>query len=106
MMTDGPDTTFAVTVRRCEPPTLLEYTWGNDVLRWELEAANDGTRLTLHHTVDDITLVPKVAAGWHICLDVAEHLLDGHPIGAIVGENAMNHGWQALHDQYAATLGL
>ena len=22
---------------RCDPPTLLEYTWGDDVLRWQLE---------------------------------------------------------------------
>ena len=49
-------------------------------------------------------MVPKVAAGWHICLVVAERLLDGHPIGPIVGENAMRFGWQALHDAYAERL--
>jgi len=105
-MTDGQDATFPATVRRCEPPTLLEYTWGNDVLRWELEAVEHGTRLTLHHTVDDPTSVAKVAAGWHVCLVVAEHLLDGQPIGPIVGENAMNYGWQGLHDGYATKLGI
>jgi hypothetical protein len=34
-------------VRRSERPRLLEYTWGNDVLCWQLEAIASGTRLTL-----------------------------------------------------------
>ena len=48
-MTDGEDSandvTLAANVTRCEPPTLLEYTWGDDVLRWQLEANERGTRL-------------------------------------------------------------
>ena len=104
-MSDGETTQeLAAQVTRCEPPTLLEYTWGDDILRWHLEAAELGTRLTLHHTTDDPTMVPKAAAGWHICLVVAERLLDGHPLGPIVGSDAMNHGWQALHDAYHAAM--
>jgi hypothetical protein len=93
-------------VSRADRPTLLEYTWGTDLLRWELVASDSGTRLTLLHTVDDAGMVPKVAAGWHLCLVVAEHLLDGQPIGPIVGANAMNYGWNALHDAYAGKLGI
>jgi uncharacterized protein YndB with AHSA1/START domain len=93
-------------VRRAEPPTLLEHTWGTDLLRWELAATDSGTRLTLRHTVEDREWVPKVAAGWHICLVVAEHLLDGQPIGPIRGANARNYGWDELHDAYAAKLGI
>jgi hypothetical protein len=93
-------------VSRADPPTLLEYTWGTDLLRSEPVARDSGTRLTLLHTVDDAGMVPKVAAGWHMCLVVAEHLLDGEPIGPIVGENAPNCGWNALHDAYAEKLGI
>jgi uncharacterized protein YndB with AHSA1/START domain len=93
-------------VRRAEPPTLLEYTWGDGVVRWELAATEVGTRLTLQHTVDGRDWVPKVAAGWHLCLVVAEHLLDGQPIGPIRGQDAMNYGWQELHDDYADKLGI
>jgi hypothetical protein len=50
--------------------------------------------------------VPKVAAGWHLCLLVAEHLLDGQPIGPIRGTDARNYGWDELHDAYAAKLGI
>src|SRR5262245_25908622 len=38
-------------VRRADPPSVLEYTWGDDLLRWELEPTAGGTRLTLRHTV-------------------------------------------------------
>ena len=103
-MIDGQNTTLAAHITRSEPPTLLEYTWGDDVLRWELDATEHGTRLTLHHTTDDPTMSPKAAAGWHICLVVAERLLDGRPIGPIVGEEAMKYGWQDLHDAYARVL--
>jgi uncharacterized protein YndB with AHSA1/START domain len=94
------------TVTRAEPPLLLEYTLGTDVVRWELAAIDSGTRLTLRHTVDDREWVPKVAAGWHLCLVVAEHLLDGQPIGPIRGESARNYGWDDLHDAYAEKLAI
>jgi uncharacterized protein YndB with AHSA1/START domain len=91
-------------VQRAEPPTLLEYTLGGDLLRWELAPTDGGTRLTLRHTVQDRTWMPKVAAGWHLCLVVAERLLDGRPIGPIVGEDAYSYGWQELHDAYGQLL--
>jgi hypothetical protein len=37
---------------------------------------------------------------------VLERLLDGHPIGPIVGQDAMNYGWKRLHDEYAKKLGI
>jgi uncharacterized protein YndB with AHSA1/START domain len=97
---------FATAVTRVEAPALLEYSWDTDLLRWELAASPTGTRLTLRHTVVAKDWLPKVAAGWHLCLQVAEHLLDGRPIGPIVGADAMNYGWTQLHDAYAAELGI
>jgi uncharacterized protein YndB with AHSA1/START domain len=91
-------------VTRAEPPTLLEYTWGEDQLRWELTPSDGGTRLTLRHRVQGPEWVPMVAAGWHICLDVADRLLAGDRIGAIRGQDALDYGWQALTDAYRADL--
>jgi uncharacterized protein YndB with AHSA1/START domain len=91
-------------VTRADAPTLLEYTWGDDRLRWELEPIESGTRLTLHHTVQGPDWLSKVAAGWHLCFVVAAHLLDGDPIGPIVGEDARNFGWDQLNDAYAERL--
>jgi hypothetical protein len=50
--------------------------------------------------------VPKVAAGWHLCLDVAELLLDGRPIGPIRGDEARNYGWDELNQAYAEKLSI
>jgi uncharacterized protein YndB with AHSA1/START domain len=107
-MVDGEtEVPMDATVLRAEPPALLEYTWDKDLLRWELaEAETGGTRLTLRHTVVAEAWIPKVAAGWHLCFDVAEHLLDGDPVPTVRGQAAMEYGWQGLHDQYAAKLGI
>jgi len=92
------------TVTVVEPPTRLEYTWGTDVLRWHLEPTDDGTRMTLRHTVQSQEWLSKVAAGWHICLDVAQVLLDGQPIGPIRGREALEYGWTELDEAYQAAL--
>jgi uncharacterized protein YndB with AHSA1/START domain len=93
-------------VLRAEPPTLLEYTLGTELLRWELTPAGAGTTLTLRQTVQGPEWVPMVAAGWHICLVVAERLLDGQPIGPIRGQDARNYGWDELNKAYADKFGL
>ena len=92
-------------VKRAVPLEILEYTWGDDRLVWELTVTETGTRVTLHHhTNEDPSSLPKNAAGWHICLDVAERLLDGNPVEPILGESAMCYGWGRLHAQYEVLL--
>lgn len=104
MLDAEPAENLPASVRRADPPTLLEYTWGTDLLRWELTPTELGTRLTLRHTMDDRDWVTKVAAGWHLCLVVAERLLDGRPIPPIRGEDARRHGFEALEKSYATHL--
>lgn len=91
-------------VQHADAPNLLVYDWGGDLLRWELQAVPSGTRLTLRHTVQDKSWLSKVAAGWHICLDVAERNLCGEPVGRIVAEEAREYGWDVLNDTYAAKI--
>lgn len=97
---------FESEVRQVEAPRLLEYTWGDDLLRWELETIESGTRLTLRHTLDERSWLPKVAAGWHICLDVAERALAGSPIGRILALEAKRFGWERLNADYAELFGV
>jgi uncharacterized protein YndB with AHSA1/START domain len=97
---------LAASVTRAERPALLEYSWGADLLRWELTGTGSGTRLVLHHTIEDRDWLSKAAAGWHLCLDVAAHLLDGRPIGPIRGADAMNYGWEELNQRYSERLGV
>ena len=61
------------TVTRADAPKVLEYNWGGNDIRWELEALGDGTRLTLWHNIDR-RFIAWGAAGWHICFDVLDHL--------------------------------
>ena len=67
---------------------------------WRLEPAGGGTRLTLWTNLDR-RFMAGGAAGWQICCDVMERLLDGHPIGRIAGPEAMKfEGWQRLTAAY------
>jgi uncharacterized protein YndB with AHSA1/START domain len=91
-------------VRRADGPEVLEHTWGQDVLRWTLAETGGGTRLELSQTVVSHEWMAQVAAGWHLCLDVAASVLAGTPVAPIVGEDAMNHGWADLRDAYAQRL--
>jgi uncharacterized protein YndB with AHSA1/START domain len=93
------------TVKRADPPRLLEYNWGLQKLRWQLEPTANGTRLTLWHSIDH-RFICWGAAGWHICFDVLDRLLAGAPIGRIVGAPATNAGWQRLVGEYAQQFGL
>jgi uncharacterized protein YndB with AHSA1/START domain len=98
----GTPTTIETRVTRADAPKVLEY---NDT-RWELEAFGGGTRLTLSASIDR-RFVSMGAAGWHVSLDVLDHLLSGTPIGRIAGGEAMKFaGWQRLNAEYANQFGV
>jgi Activator of Hsp90 ATPase homolog 1-like protein len=89
-------------VTRVEERKVLEF--GD--MRWELEALGSGTRLTLWHSIDR-RFVAWGAAGWHICFDVLDHLLNGTPMHRIAGADAMKlEGWQRLTAEYAKQFGV
>ena len=93
------------TIKRADAPKLLEYSWGGQDLRWELEPLASGTRLTLWHNIDR-GFITWGAAGWHICFDVLDQLLAGEPLGRIVGGDAMKFDWQRLVTEYSAQFGV
>ena len=93
-------------VTRADPPRLLEYSWGAQDLRWELEPLAGGTRLTLWHNIDR-RFISMGAAGWHICIDVMDHLIGGTPLGRMVGGDALKFGgWKRLNAEYAKQFGI
>jgi len=94
------------TVKRAEPPKLLEYNWGGNDIRWQLEPVAGGTRLTLWHNIDR-RFISWGAAGWHICFDVLDRFLGSEPIGRMVGPEVLkNEGWQRLNAAYAKQFGV
>jgi hypothetical protein len=75
-------------------------------MRLQLDGSAGGTRLTLWTSIDR-RFISMGAAGWHICFDVLDRLLDGRPIGRIVGPDAIKFGgWQRLNAEYAKQFGV
>jgi uncharacterized protein YndB with AHSA1/START domain len=93
------------TVKRADRPKVLEYNWGENEMRWELEPLGDGTRLTLWHSIDR-RFIAMGAAGWHICLDVLDRFVGGEGVGRVVGEEAKKYEWGRLHKEYAKQFGV
>lgn len=92
-------------ITRADAPSVLEFNWGGQDLRWELKPVRGGTRLTLWHNIDR-NFISMGAAGWHVCFDVLQHLLDGQPMGRLAGPEVMKlPGWQRLNQEYAAQFG-
>ncbi|MEH7111896.1 SRPBCC family protein [Neobacillus niacini] len=60
---------------------VLEYTWGDDIVRFELSNQPNGCLFVLKEKITKITdHTPRDLAGWHVCLDVIHALLDGRTI--------------------------
>ena len=93
-------------MKRADAPKLLEFNWGGQDIRWELEPQGNGTRLTLWHNINR-GYISMGAAGWHICFDVLDRSLAGEPIGRMAGPETMKSGeWQRLNAEYAKQFGV
>jgi uncharacterized protein YndB with AHSA1/START domain len=93
---EDPDNTGVI--RAYDPPRLLEYTWGVEVLRWELEPTEDGCLLTLTATYDDRPGSASFTAGWTICFDALDRVL---------GSSAVpEKDYAELHEYYVKAYGL
>jgi uncharacterized protein YndB with AHSA1/START domain len=73
---------------------FLEFSWWVDTVRFELTEESNGCLLRLIekiHTITDHT--PRDLAGWHVCLDVIEALLDGRTI-------KRKEEWKVWYERY------
>jgi len=94
---DMQDGTFEeMEILELKAESVLEYTWGEDRVRFELYPEPDGCRLVLIETIAKLTdHTPKDIAGWDVCLDVIEAVLAGRTIES--GKSA----WEIKYEQYA-----
>jgi uncharacterized protein YndB with AHSA1/START domain len=103
---DGGEETLDSEVREVTYPQSLTYLWGSDQLRFGLtDAAAEAegeTTLTLAQTFADRNMAASLAAGWHICLGALELLLEDKEVPSVVGQKAMDYGWEELERQYRA----
>jgi|SRR5579859_6991480 len=86
---------------RYEPPSLLEFRWGDDeTLRFELQPDGDGSLLTFVNTFAELGKAARDAAGWHVCLDALANRLDGEtPPQSHAGR------WHQVHRIYVERFG-
>jgi uncharacterized protein YndB with AHSA1/START domain len=85
-------------VLEVDPPRVLAYTWGEDVLRFELIPEGDGCLLVFTDTVADRGKAARDGAGWHVCLEGLEARLDGSAPPA-------EDRWKGLYKNYIASFG-
>ncbi len=84
-----------------EPPSVLEFRWGDDeTLRFELRREGGGTELTFLNTFDQVGKAARDAAGWHACLDVLGYHLDGERAPWDPTER-----WAQVHESYVERFG-
>jgi uncharacterized protein YndB with AHSA1/START domain len=56
---------------------ILEFTWDENLVRFELTPESNHCNLVFTETITELTThTPKDLAGWHVCLDVIGMLLD------------------------------
>lgn len=73
-------------VRRLDPPRLIEYSWSSGdepdrPLTWELDPAENGTRLTLTLKLPADEDLAKACAGFDAHLEMLTAAMEGVPIG-------------------------
>jgi uncharacterized protein YndB with AHSA1/START domain len=83
------DMTLTGEVLAVDEPNTLAFTWGEEILRFELYANDAGTRLVL---VDELpaAFAARNAAGWDDCLD------------RLAGLSPASDAWRAHFATYAA----
>jgi uncharacterized protein YndB with AHSA1/START domain len=87
-------------VTELEPPRRFAFSWGDDLLRFELEPVDGGAACLLRftHVIDARDRAARDAAGWHVCLDRLASRLRGRPAQAPGGEPTAE--WRARYEQY------
>lgn len=83
-----------------EPPSLLAFTWGGDLLRFALEPDVDGTAMTFSVTFDELGKATRDGAGWHQSLEGLGCALAGEQ-----GRDDDPGRWRELRDAYAERFG-
>lgn len=70
---DGP--MFRGTVVTYDPPNVFSFTWGGELLRFELVADGAGTVLVFTHVLSHQSVAARTGSGWHMCLGALDRLL-------------------------------
>lgn len=80
-----------------DPKRRFAFTWGTDLLRFELSPRDGGCRLVFTHHLAHRAMVNRTVSGWSVCLDALDaSLADAAPDSP---------GWRDYYDHYLAVYG-
>lgn len=79
-----------------DEPKLLEYSWGPHMMKYELIPEGDGCIFRLSESFDDKAWGARNAAGWEMCIENLDLILEG----AAIAKFAMD-AWRKKFDRYA-----
>ena len=84
--------------REVSPPRRLSFTWGDDVLTFELEERDGGAacRLAFSVVLDSADKAARDAAGWDDCLDMLDLVVSGQA----PERPAASESWRARYAAY------
>lgn len=81
-----------------DEPSLLELSWGDHVLRFELAPTSVGTTLILTVRLEELGVAARDAAGWHVSLaNLTNRLDDDAPIAT--------DAWKSINADYNERFG-
>lgn len=95
-MNDGTGNTFDIRIRDCKENEVLEFEWGEGWVRFELSPKPEVCFLILKEFIGTINDHSSIdLAGWHVCLDLLNDVLNGH-----VHEEFPIENWEKWHQKY------
>lgn len=79
-----------------DEPELLEYRWGTHTMKFELKPDGDGCHFRLSESFDEKAWSARNAAGWEMCIENLDLVLEGAAIAKFAAEV-----WRDKFDCYA-----
>jgi len=92
-----PDEDLRGEVVAIDEPWLLEYRWGSHFLKYEIESDGDGCRFRLFESFEDPSWGARNAAGWEMCLENLDLILEGAAAAKFAAEV-----WKTKFRRYVA----
>ena len=93
---DIPEEDFHGEVLAVDEPRLLEFRWGTHSMKFELEPDGDGCLFRLTEGFDDKSWCARNAAGWEMCIENLDLVLDGVEVAKFAADV-----WREKFDRYA-----
>jgi uncharacterized protein YndB with AHSA1/START domain len=83
-----------------DPPSLMEFRWGDEVLRFEVRPDGAGSVVRFIATFEELGKAARDGAGWHTCLD-----LFGYEVAGKVAPWTSAQRWSQVRTTYIDRFG-